>query len=89
LGGGGYESKPYYGAAKSARPQQNGLAVAKLLNALESVGASIGPYDTLIAGSAMNRGATLVTANAPQFSRVRSLRWEDWEKTIPPKQCWS
>jgi tRNA(fMet)-specific endonuclease VapC len=94
-----------YGAAKSAKPQQNAAAVSKLLRtidvfafnrddaiaagdiraALEATGASIGSYDTLIAGSAVHRGATLVTANAREFSRVRGLQWEDWEKATPPQ----
>jgi tRNA(fMet)-specific endonuclease VapC len=38
----------------------------------------IGPYDTPIAGQALARGLTLVTANVREFSRVEGLKWEDW-----------
>lgn len=40
----------------------------------------IGHYDTLIAGQALARGLTLVTANVREFSRVKGLRWVDWAK---------
>jgi tRNA(fMet)-specific endonuclease VapC len=46
--------------------------------ALEAAGAPIGAYDLLIAGQALRYDATLVTANASEFSRVADLRWEDW-----------
>ena len=39
---------------------------------------SIGPFATQIAGQAVARGLTLVTANARGFARVKGLRWEDW-----------
>jgi len=45
---------------------------------LESVGLSIGPYDTLIAATAKARGATLVTHNVREFERVPGLLIEDW-----------
>ena len=45
---------------------------------LESLGKPIGAYDVLLAGQARRRGATLVTSNAREFSRVRHLKWEDW-----------
>lgn len=34
--------------------------------------------DLLIAGQALRRGLTIVTANTSEFSRVAGLRWEDW-----------
>jgi tRNA(fMet)-specific endonuclease VapC len=46
--------------------------------ALNRSGAPIGPYDILIAAQARRRGATLVTANEREFSRVPGLRTEDW-----------
>jgi len=46
--------------------------------ALETVGQPIGAYDLLIAGQALQRGFTVVTANAGEFSRVSGLGWEDW-----------
>lgn len=45
---------------------------------LEAMGRPIGAYDLLIAGQALRRGCTLVTANAGEFSRVSGLGWEDW-----------
>jgi tRNA(fMet)-specific endonuclease VapC len=45
---------------------------------LEAAGTPIGAYDVLIAGHALRRGATLVTANAGEFSRISGLAWEDW-----------
>lgn len=46
--------------------------------ALEAGGTPIGAYDLLIAGQALRHGATLVTANVSEFSRVAGLTWEDW-----------
>jgi tRNA(fMet)-specific endonuclease VapC len=46
--------------------------------ALEAGGTPIGAYDLLIAGQALRYGATLVTANVSEFSRVEGLTWEDW-----------
>lgn len=46
--------------------------------ALEKIGTPIGAYDLLIAGQALRRGLTVVTANTSEFSRVAKLSWEDW-----------
>lgn len=48
--------------------------------ALAKGGTPIGPYDILIAAQARRRGATLVTANEREFSRVPGLRTEDWTR---------
>jgi tRNA(fMet)-specific endonuclease VapC len=48
---------------------------------LERIGKPIGAYDVLIAGQALWRKLTLVTANAKEFGRVKGLRWEDWGKS--------
>lgn len=45
---------------------------------LEKIGTPIGAYDLLIAGQALRRGLTVVTANTSEFSRVTGLGWEDW-----------
>lgn len=45
---------------------------------LERMGKPIGAYDVLIAGQALARKLTLVTANAKEFGRVKGLVWEDW-----------
>jgi tRNA(fMet)-specific endonuclease VapC len=39
----------------------------------------IGPYDTLLAGHALSLGATLVTHNLREFTRVPGLRVVDWQ----------
>jgi tRNA(fMet)-specific endonuclease VapC len=48
--------------------------------ALQAAGTPIGAYDLLIAGQALRRDLTLVTANVAEFARVRDLRWEDWAR---------
>ena len=45
---------------------------------LEKAGTPIGPYDLLIAGTAMSHGAILVTHNTKELGRVRGLALEDW-----------
>jgi tRNA(fMet)-specific endonuclease VapC len=45
---------------------------------LEKIGTPIGAYDLLVAGQALRRGLTVVTANTSEFSRVTGLGWEDW-----------
>lgn len=45
---------------------------------LEAAGRLIGSNDLLIAAHACTAGATLVTANTDEFSRVRGLRIENW-----------
>jgi tRNA(fMet)-specific endonuclease VapC len=47
---------------------------------LEKSGTTIGPYDLLIAGQALARGLTVVTANASGFARVQGLGWIDWTR---------
>lgn len=45
---------------------------------LEASGKPIGAYDVLMAGQALQRKLTLVTANVSEFSRVKGLAWQDW-----------
>lgn len=45
---------------------------------LEKVGRPIGPNDLLIAAQALAEDCTLVTANEREFSRVPSLKLENW-----------
>ena len=45
---------------------------------LEAAGKPIGPNDLLIAAHAYAIGATVVTANVGEFSRVRALKVENW-----------
>lgn len=53
-------------------------AAGQIRAALEIAGTPIGAYDVLIAGQALRLGATVVTANASEFPRVKGLRSEDW-----------
>ncbi len=48
---------------------------------LEVSGKPIGAYDVLIAGQALARQLTLVTANVSEFSRVKGLSWQDWARS--------
>jgi tRNA(fMet)-specific endonuclease VapC len=45
---------------------------------LEKKGSLIGPYDILIAASAMANNNILVTHNQREFQRIRGLKLEDW-----------
>ena len=45
---------------------------------LGKAGTQIGAYDVMIAGQALRRGLTVVTANTSEFSRVTGLSWQDW-----------
>jgi len=53
-------------------------AAGAIRAALEYAGKPIGAYDVLIAGQAVGRGLTLVTANAREFKRAKGLKWENW-----------
>jgi tRNA(fMet)-specific endonuclease VapC len=54
------------------------FAAARLRMQLRASGEPIGSFDALIAGQAMNRGWTLVTANTREFARVDGLVLENW-----------
>ena len=45
---------------------------------LERRGEPIGPFDTLIGGTALAAQAVLVTHNLKEFGRINGLRVEDW-----------
>jgi tRNA(fMet)-specific endonuclease VapC len=45
---------------------------------LEKLATPLGAYDVQIAGQALRRKLTLVTANVREFKRVRGLRVENW-----------
>jgi tRNA(fMet)-specific endonuclease VapC len=57
-------------------------AAAKVGAALIRRGATIGPFDLLIAGQALARDWTVVTANRREFFRIEGLKVIDW--TAPP-----
>jgi predicted nucleic acid-binding protein len=48
---------------------------------LEKRGLLIGPFDLLIAGTALSRGATLVTNNMREFSRVPASTWKTGQRS--------
>lgn len=52
---------------------------ARIRAELEARGATIGPYDLLLAGQAVAAGLTLVTHNTSEFARVTGLALEDWQ----------
>ncbi len=56
------------------------LSAGALRASLAAAGTPIGPYDVLIAGQALRRGATLVTRNVREFGRVEGLMVEDWAR---------
>lgn len=60
---------------------EDAIAAGEIRATLERRGTPIGAYDVLIAGQAMRRGATLVTANVSEFARIAGLAWEDWAAT--------
>ena len=53
-------------------------AAATVRAALEQQGLPIGPYDVLIAGTALAHNATLVTHNQTEFARVEGLKMVVW-----------
>lgn len=59
---------------------EDARAAGAIRAALEPSRRPIGAYDVLIAGQALARQLTLVTANVSEFSRVKGLSWQDWAK---------
>jgi len=53
-------------------------AAGRIRAELRRKGTPIGPYDLLIAGQALARGLTVVTANLREYARVEGLEVEDW-----------
>lgn len=45
---------------------------------LKQAGQLIGPYDILLAGTALSRHLIFVTANTKEFSRIKNLSLENW-----------
>ena len=62
----------------SAFDEEDAKTAGELRATLEGAGTPIGPYDLLIAAQALRTGATLVTANVAEFTRVPDLQWQDW-----------
>ena len=58
--------------------EEDARRAGEVRSALKATGKPIGAYDVLIAGQALSRKLTLVTANEREFGRVKGLVWEDW-----------
>ena len=58
--------------------EEDAVTAGDLRATLQKAGTPIGPYDLLIVAQALRSGATLVTANVSEFSRVSGLVWQDW-----------
>jgi tRNA(fMet)-specific endonuclease VapC len=56
-------------------------SAAQISAALRPRGVMIGPFDSLIAGQALARDWTVVTANTREFNRVEGLNVIDWSTT--------
>jgi len=65
-------------------PFTNSCAVfsASIRSELKSQGQLIGPYDILIAGSAMANEMVMITSNLKEFRRISELTVEDWRQGL-------
>ena len=61
--------------------REDAIATAALRAALSKRGAPIGPYDLMIAGTALRHGLVMVTSNRKEFERIDGLSLEDWRDT--------
>jgi tRNA(fMet)-specific endonuclease VapC len=66
------------GIEVSGFDEEDAKIAGDLRATLEGAGTPIGPYDLLIAAHALRTGATLVTANIAEFTRVPGLQCQDW-----------
>jgi tRNA(fMet)-specific endonuclease VapC len=55
-------------------------ATAAVRAALTKRGTPIGPYDVMIAGTALRHGFVMVTCNTSEFERIDGLILEDWRR---------
>ena len=55
-------------------------AIGILRGALARAGTPIGPWDAVIAATALSHGLILVTSNTAEFRRITRLRVEDWRE---------
>ena len=60
--------------------REDAAEAGRIRAALAAKGEMIGPYDVMIAGQALRRDLTVVTANLREFARVPGLRCEDWSR---------
>jgi tRNA(fMet)-specific endonuclease VapC len=57
---------------------EDATATAAVRAALAKRGTPIGPYDAMIAGTALRRGLVMVSSNGGEFARIDGLILEDW-----------
>lgn len=57
---------------------EDACATAAVRASLAKRGTPIGPFDLMIAGTALRRGLVMVTSNSNEFARVSGLNLEDW-----------
>ncbi len=62
-------------------PVEAARVYGEIRAALEEKGRSIGAMDLLIAAHAVHLGATLVTRDQDEFTRVDGLKVESWERS--------
>ena len=60
--------------------EKEAVAYGIIREQLTKDGQVIGPNDMLIAATALANGATVVTHNTDEFSRVKNLPLEDWRE---------
>ena len=58
--------------------REDARLAAVVRNQLAAAGTPIGPYDLLLAATALRRGLVFVTHNTREFERVPGLNLEDW-----------
>ncbi len=59
---------------------EDATATAAVRKVLAKRGTPIGPYDVMIAGTALRRGLVMVTSNGDEFTRINGLIVEDWRE---------
>jgi tRNA(fMet)-specific endonuclease VapC len=60
--------------------EKEALVSGDILADLRKTGQSIGMEDVMIAASALTNQCTIVTANTRHFSRIKSLKVENWHE---------
>jgi len=58
--------------------EKEAKVAAKIRNYLSGLGTPIGPYDVLIAATALANDLILVTSNENEFKRIQALKIENW-----------
>lgn len=57
---------------------EDAMTAATIRVDLRRSGIPIGPYDILLAGTALRRELVFVTSNTEEFQRVKGLKLENW-----------